>query len=55
MNKRKCFSRVVCCFVLLMSLNGCIHLVVAKAMLDVIGIHRMNELEKEVEQLKKEK
>ena len=23
MNKRKCFSKVVCCFVLLMSLNGC--------------------------------
>ena len=55
MNKRKCFKITICCFVLLMSLNGCIHLVVAKAMLDVIGMHRMNELEKEVEQLKKEK
>ena len=38
-----------------MSLNGCVHLIVTKAMLDIIGMHRMNELEKEVEQLKKEK
>ena len=34
--------------------NGCVHLVVAKSMLDVVSFHRMNKLEKEVKQLKKD-
>ena len=55
MNKRTCFSKAVCCFVLLMSLNGCIHLIVAKSMFDIIGIHKMNNLEKDVKKLKKER
>jgi len=47
------FIKVVsCCCVLLFSLNGCIHLIVFKSMLDIVGIHKLNELEKEVDKLK---
>ncbi len=50
------FVKVVCCCcVLLFSLNGCIHLIVLKSMIDIIGIHKLNELEKEVDKLKEKK
>ena len=51
MNKRTCFSKVVVCCVLLLSLNGCIHLIVAKSMLDIIGMHRLQQLENKVDKL----
>jgi hypothetical protein len=51
MNKRTCFSKVVVCCVLLLSLNGCIHLIVAKSMLDIIGMHRLKQLENKVDKL----
>ena len=54
MNKRKCFSKILFCVIVCVMSNGCVHLVVAKSMLDVVSFHRMNKLEKEVKQLKKD-
>ena len=54
MNKRKCFNKVLFCVIVCIMFNGCVHFVVAKSMLDVVSFHRMNKLEKEVKQLKKD-
>ena len=46
------YRNLVILFFCCVSLNGCIHFVIAKVMLDIVSIYKINTLEKDVKKLK---